>query len=193
MDHVYFPVTAVLGFLVLMESGDAAEVATIGSEGMAGVGILVSDTTNPYRLITQVDGDCFRIPAAVCKRLIAECPCLREVVLRYAIILLEQSGQNAACNLHHTLEERVSRWLLATADRVARSEFPVTQEFLSEVLGVHRQSVNITARLLQQAGLISYQRGYLRILDREGLEQTACECFRLTKETYRRIMGVACR
>ncbi len=130
-----------------------------------------------------------RFTAFEFKGLLETSACLRDMVGRYVLTLLQQHAQNAACNLHHKIDERLCRWLLTTSDRVGRDNFQVTQEFLSEMLGVSRQSVNVTAGQLQQQGLISYRRGNLRINDRVLLEASACECYAVTKETYERLMS----
>ncbi|HEX6987821.1 MAG TPA: Crp/Fnr family transcriptional regulator [Planctomycetaceae bacterium] len=186
----YFPLTNVLSSVIELNDGSAVEVAVIGNEGLAGVGLLVDERSNPHRLVQQVEGESLRMPADAFRQALDESPALRRVTERYVLTLLRQAGQNAACNRHHTVEERMCRWLLATADRVERDEFYITQEFLGEMLGVRRQSVNLAAGLLQQAGLITYRRGNLRILDRGGLERAACECYRVTNEAYERLMRV---
>ena len=113
---------------------------------------------------------------------------LSQLLLRYAMVLIQRGAQNGACIQHHTIEERMCRWLLETAYRKGQDQFGLTQEFLSDMLGVRRQSVNLTARLLQQANLIKYHRGELTILDRAGLEEASCECFRVTSQMYERMM-----
>ena len=118
----------------------------------------------------------------------AESEALSSLLLRYALVLIQRGAQNGACIQHHTIEERMCRWLLETAHRKGADRFGLTQEFLADVLGVRRQSVNLTARLLQRANLITYHRGELTILDRAGLEEASCECFRVTSRMYDRTM-----
>jgi CRP-like cAMP-binding protein len=183
-----FPATGLLSSVVLLQNGATVEAAAIGNEGMAGLASLIDENANPYRIVQQIPGEVLRLPAAEFRSLVAANPRFREVVGRYALTLLQQHAQNAACNLHHRVEERMCRWLLSTADRVGGDQFAVTQEFLSELLGVSRQSVNLTAGQLQDAGLIAYRRGNLRITDRDALERAACECYQVTKETYDRLM-----
>jgi CRP-like cAMP-binding protein len=189
IPHVHFPLTNVISAVLLLEDGTPVEATTIGNEGAAGVGAMLgAEQPSAYRLIQQVEGDSLRIPADEFRRLLAEFDGLRELLLRYVFSLLHQAAQNAACNLHHRVEERMARWLLASADRAGRDEFELTQELLSQMLGVRRQTVNLTAGVLQQAGIITYRWGRLKVLDRAALEQTACECYRITKETSARIM-----
>jgi CRP-like cAMP-binding protein len=184
-----FPVTGLLSAVVSFRDGAVAEAAAIGNEGVAGLAALIDDRASPYRVVQQVPGEVLRLPAADFRELVASNPRMRDVVGRYVLTLLHQYAQNAACNLHHRVEARLCRWLLTTADRTGRDQFAVTQEFLSEMLGVSRQSVNITAGALQDAGLIAYRRGSLRITDRAALEASACECYRVTNEAYERVMG----
>ncbi len=185
---VHFPTSGVLSSIVTLENGLVVEAATIGNEGMAGLTALVDDYSSPYRVIQRVGGEMLRISTVEFRDLLEAIPSLRDIIGRYVMTLLQQHAQNAACNLHHTIERRMSRWLLTTSDCVGRDGFQVTQEFLSEMLGVSRQSVNTAAGELQQAGLIAYSRGNLRITDRTRLEAAACECYRVTKDAYNRLM-----
>lgn len=188
LESTWFPVTSVLSSLVILENGTPVEAYAIGREGMAGLALLIESTLSPHRVIQEVDGETLRIPASTFRRVLAESSSLQQLMQRYALTLLDQAGQNTACIAEHPLEERMCRWLLATSERARRDEFPITQEFLSEMLGVRRQAVNITARLLHRAGIIEYTRGRLRILDRSGLEQGSCECYWTNKAIYDRLM-----
>ncbi len=189
MRYAYFPTSCMLSAVVIMQDGTVLEAAGIGREGMVSTAVLLEEAINPYRIIQQVPGEALRVPAVTLKEILAQSPPVFYLLHRYTMTLLQQTGQNAACNLHHTLEERMSRWLLTAADRKGCDELEMTQELLSEMLGVRRQTVNLAARLLQQAGLITYRRGRLTILDRDELEQNACECYRINLHTYERIMG----
>lgn len=186
--YAYFPTTSMLSSIILLSDGTAVEAATIGNEGMAGFGLLVKETASPYRVVQQIHGETLRIEARQLQHALASSSLLRDLLQRYVFTLLQQTGQNAACNLHHRIGPRMSRWLLQTSDRAGRHEFNITQEFLSEMLGVSRQSVNGAARQLQEAGLIEYRRGYVAILDRQKLESNACECYAVFNETYARYM-----
>jgi CRP-like cAMP-binding protein len=191
LREVHFPLSNVISAVIVLEDGTPVEAATIGNEGMAGIGVLLGEQhPMPYRLIQQVEGESLRVAADLLRRLLAESDELRKVLMRYLFTLMHQAAQNAACNLHHRVEERMARWLLASADRAGRDEFELTQEFLSQMLGVRRQTVNLTAGVLQQAGIITYRWGKLKILDRAALEQTACECYRITHATAARIMRI---
>ena len=188
-ECVYFPTTGVISAVVSLKNGALTEAAMIGNEGVASLSAVVDQEGSPYRLVQRVDGELLRFTAFEFRALLETSPCLRDLMARYLLTLLQQHAQNAACNLHHKIDERLCRWLLTTSDRVGRDNFQVTQEFLSEMLGVSRQSVNVTAGQLQQQGLIAYRRGNLRINDRAQLEAAACECYLATREMYERLMS----
>jgi CRP-like cAMP-binding protein len=188
---VHFPVSGVLSSMVVLENGSTVEASTIGNEGMDGLYLLADPLANPYRINVQVQGEMFRMSTTAFKRARSESSALSQLLLRYALVLIQRGAQNGACIQHHTIEERMCRWLLETAHRKGQDQFGLTQEFLSDMLGVRRQSVNLTARLLQQANLIKYHRGELTILDRVGLEESSCECFRVTSQMYERMMKLS--
>jgi CRP-like cAMP-binding protein len=185
---VHFPESGVLSSMVVLEDGSTVEASTVGNEGMDGLYLLADQLANPYKVNVQVAGEFLRIPAATFRRVLQENSAMFQLLLRYGLVSLQRGAQNAACIQHHTIEERMCRWLLETAHRKGEDRFGLTQEFLSDMLGVRRQSVNLTARVLQRANLITYHRGELTILDRAGLEETSCECFRVTTEMYERAM-----
>jgi CRP-like cAMP-binding protein len=185
---VHFPLSAVLSSMVVLENGATVEASTLGNEGMDGLYLLAEPLANPYKINVQVEGELLRIPAAAFRRILKESAAMSQLLMRYALVSIQRGAQNGACIQHHTVEERMCRWLLETAHRKGRDRFHLTQEFLSDMLGVRRQSVNLTARVLQTAGLIEYRRGELAILDRAGLEEASCECFRVTSEMYERSM-----
>jgi CRP-like cAMP-binding protein len=185
---VHFPESGVLSSMVVLEDGSTVEGSTVGNEGMDGLYLMAHKLANPYKINVQVSGDFLRIPAIGFTQLLERAPSLPQLLLRYALVSIQRGAQNAACIQHHTIEERMCRWLLETAHRKGEDKFGLTQEFLSDMLGVRRQSVNLTARVLQQAGLISYHRGELTILDRAGLEDASCECFQVITQTYERTM-----
>jgi CRP-like cAMP-binding protein len=174
--------------MVLLEDGSTVEGSTVGNEGMDGLYLLARKLANPYKINVQVSGEFLRLPAAAFAQVMEQAPALPQLLIRYALVSIQRGAQNAACIQHHSIEERMCRWLLETAHRKGEDEFGLTQEFLSDMLGVRRQSVNLTARVLQNAGLISYHRGQLTIRDRAGLEQSSCECFRVTDAIYERSM-----
>ena len=185
---VHFPISAVLSSMVVLENGSTVEGSTLGNEGMDGLYLLSEPLANPYKINVQVEGDLLRLPAAEFKQILKESAAMSQLLMRYALVSIQRGAQNGACIQHHTIEERMCRWLLETAHRNGKDQFHLTQEFLSDMLGVRRQSVNLTARLLQQANLIKYNRGELTIVDRVGLEEASCECFRVTSEMYERSM-----
>lgn len=185
---VHFPLSAVLSSMVVLEDGSTVEGSTLGNEGMDGLYLLTEPLANPYKINVQVAGDVLRLPAAAFRQILKESAAMSQLLMRYALVSIQRGAQNGACIQHHTIEERMCRWLLETAHRKGQDRFHLTQDFLSDMLGVRRQSVNLTARLLQGAGLIEYRRGELTILDRAGLEEASCECFRVTSEMYERSM-----
>jgi CRP-like cAMP-binding protein len=185
---VHFPVSGVLSSMVVLEDGSTVEASTVGNEGMDGLYLLADPLANPYRINVQVPGEMMRMSADEFRRARSEKNALSQLLMRYALVLIQRGAQNGACIQHHTIEERMCRWLLETAHRKGADHFGLTQEFLADMLGVRRQSVNLTARLLQQANLIKYCRGELTILDREGLEEASCECFNVTSQMYERTM-----
>lgn len=175
--YVYFPLDAVLSMLAVVADGRAVEFATVGREGMSGSNETLTGAGTPMRVISQVPGMAVRIPAGTLSELAQTNLRALELLLRYNQSLLVQAAQIAACNRLHPVEERCARWLLMTHDRVGRDEFMLTQEFLSQMLGVRRARVNVAAGILQRAGLIGYSRGRIRLTDREGLEAASCECY----------------
>lgn len=189
--YVHFPLSGVLSSMVVLEDGSTVEASTIGNEGMDGLYLLADPLASPYRIKVQVQGDMLRMSATAFKQALSESAALSQLLLRYALVLVQRGAQNGACIQNHTIEERMCRWLLETAHRKRADRFPLTQEFLSDMLGVRRQSVCLTARILQHANLIDYQGGELTILDRTGLEETSCECFRVTSQMYERMMKLS--
>ncbi len=188
---VHFPLSAVLSSMVVLENGGSVEASTIGNEGMDGLYLMADTLSNPYKINVQVEGDLLRLPASEFKQILKSSPAMHQLLMRYALVSIQRGAQNGACIQHHTIEERMCRWLLETAHRNGKDKFHLTQEFLSDMLGVRRQSVNLTARLLQGAQLIDYHRGELTILDRAGLEEASCECFDATAALYEQSMTVA--
>ncbi|MBL8849681.1 MAG: Crp/Fnr family transcriptional regulator [Planctomycetaceae bacterium] len=184
LEFAYFPVGCVLSSLIVFENGMTVETATAGNEGMVYAGLSLRPQHMPYRIIPQIAGECLRIAAEELLRSIREIPRLGALLQRYCLSLLLETSQNAACNLRHTVEQRMARWLLLCADRSGKDEFELTQEFLAMMLGVRRQSVNVTAGLLNDRRLIDYRRGGIKVLDRAGLTSAACECYRAISRLY---------
>jgi CRP-like cAMP-binding protein len=188
---VYFPHTCVLSILVPLKDDIAVEAATVGREGFLGVPILLGGETTATRTISQVPGVASRLPASVFRRVITEDPSLRDFSLRYAQALSEQTSRAVACNIRHELPERCARWLLMTCDRVGSQEFRLSHEFLANMLGVRRATVTVAAGMLQSAGLIRYRRGRVTIMDSAALEEASCECYRIVRGHYERLIGTA--
>jgi CRP-like cAMP-binding protein len=189
IQYVYFPNSGVISLINIMEDGGAIEVATLGNEAMVGIPILLGADQVPAETFVQVPGEALRMKVSVFKREVTPGSSLHTLLLRYTQTLINQIAQSAACNRLHSVEERASRWLLLTQDRVNSDEFPMTQEFLSQMLGVRRATVSEVAAALQKAGLISYQRGKITILDRQGLESASCECYQIVKQEYIRLLS----
>lgn len=186
---VYFPTTAVFSIVVRMEDGRQIEATTIGNEGLIGMIALGAPDFSPQTAIVQVAGGAYRVETGVFVEAVAAGDVLRRLVRRYAAYRLGQASQTIACNAVHSVEERMARWLLLTHDRAGSDAFSLTHEFLAEMLGIRRQSVTVTAGLLQRAGLITYRRGAVRVHDRPGLERASCECYRASRSLYERLIG----
>jgi CRP-like cAMP-binding protein len=177
IEFVYFPNTAMVSVLNLMEDGRSIEVGLVGKEGAVGLPLLGGFRTSSHRVVTQGNGTAYRIGAQEFRKLLSACPHLGTALVRYSQTFIMQTTQIAACNRLHEVEERLARWLLMTHDRVANDELPLTQEFLGQMLGARRASVSVSASILQKAGLISYIHGKVKILNRRGLEKASCECY----------------
>ncbi|HMF55354.1 MAG TPA: Crp/Fnr family transcriptional regulator [Pyrinomonadaceae bacterium] len=184
IEYVYFPNDAMISLLSLLADGSTIEVGVLGCEGMSGIASLLSTDSSPYQALVQTGGTALRTRREVVQEEFERDGSFRTVMLRYTRMLLGQTSQVAACNGLHTIDERLARWLLMGRDRVHSNYLPLTQEFLSHMLGVRRSGVTVAARTLQQAGLINYNRGRINILDEQGLEQVACECYAIIKEEF---------
>jgi len=189
IEFVYFIETGVGSLVNTMKNGDAAEVGTIGNEGMVGLPLLLGDDRAPTSVYVQVPGAGLRMKAVLFKKELERSASMRAVMLRYAHAFFNQVAQSAACNHFHTLEQRCCRWLLMTHDRMHSDEFLLTQEFLAMMLGVQRTGVTAAAGALQRAGLIRYRRGTVTILDRRGLMRRSCECYGISKREFDRLLG----
>jgi CRP-like cAMP-binding protein len=190
IEGVYFPLDGVISLVTALEGGDIVEVATVGNEGIVGVP-LVSHGTLAVRAIAQVAGRSLRMEAAAYLDEVEGCASFRAVTESYVRALFGQISQAAACNRLHTNEERLSRWLLMSHDRVGCDEFAITHEFLGQMLGSRRATVTLSAGILQAAGLIRYHRGHVTILDREGLEAVSCECYGVIKRELEQVVATA--
>jgi len=190
INEVYFPVDAVVSVLTRMDDGASVEIATIGNEGLVGVSVAWgADTMNPKEFATvQVPGTIVSMDREAFRQEVQRQGPLASLVERYTQAFFTQVSQQVACNGLHSVEQRCARWLLLTQDRAGTDEFPMTHEFLAQMLGVRRATVTVTAGILQKAGFVQFTRGRVAIVDREGLEDAACECYAVTREVYERLL-----
>jgi CRP-like cAMP-binding protein len=188
VEHVIFPLDGVASMISVGDSGGSIEVATIGREGIVGLPLFLGGESAAGEVFIQVPGKGLFMLAARFQHHVGQEPALTRILLLYTQALLTQVAQCSACNQHHSISGRCARWLLQTHDRVNGDEFPMTHEFLSLMLGVRRATVTETAQGLQARGLIQYHRGVVNVLDRIGLEQAACECYRLINGEYTRLL-----
>lgn len=189
MPYVYFPNTGVVSMLTVMEDGVAVEIATVGNEGMVDLFVFLGLEESDSRLLIQVPGTAMRMESARFRAHAEQIPALRLLLGYYATASFALVAQSAACNRMHPVVERCARWLLMTHDRVDAAEFPMTHNFLSEMLGIRRPSVSVAAAALQAAGFISYHRGTVTVVDRAGLEGASCECYALIRARFDRLAG----
>ena len=189
LSHVYFPTSAIVSLHYVTEDGASAEIAGVGNEGILGVSLFMGGNTTPSRAVTLTAGHGYRLKAQLLMEEFNRAGVLMNLLLRYTQALMAQMAQTAVCNRHHSLEQQLCRWLLLTLDRKPSSDLTMTQEFIANMLGVRRESVTAAAGQLQQAGLISYRRGHISVLDRAGLEALACECYKVVKKEYGRLLN----
>lgn len=189
LDYLYFPTTSIVSLVYTMEDGSTAEMGLAGNDGVVGIALFMGGETTPNRGIVQLAGDAFRMKAKILQAEFKRGGALQWLLLRYTQALITQISQTAVCNRLHSVEQRLCRWLLLTHDRVPSSELQLTQEFISNMLGVRREGVTQAARHLQGAGLIRYARGHITILDRQGLEAAVCECYRVVKNEFDRLLS----
>ncbi len=191
IEFVHFIESGVGSLVSTMANGQAAEVGTIGNEGVIGLPVLLGDSRAPSSMYVQVPGRGLRMRARAFRELLDQNQRMRAALLRYTHVFFNHIALTAACAHFHSLEQRCCRWLLMTHDRMPSDTFLLTHEFLSMMLGVRRAGVSVAAGALQRAGLIRYQRGRITILDRKGLEERACECYAVTKAEFDRLLGSA--
>ena len=186
---VIFPETSVNSIIAIDGEGGEVEVGTVGYEGVVGLPLFLGAATAPGRAYTQIGGESYRVDAETFTRLANSLPSLRDMLRRYTQGFVSQVSQSVACNRLHSLGERLARWLLSCADRVGENRFPLTQEFMAQMLGVRRATVGEAAKDLQERGLIRYSRGTVEILDRGGLETAACSCYRIVRDEFDKLLG----
>lgn len=187
-SHVYFPHKAMVSLVSMMEDGTTIEVGLVGQEGMLGIPVLLGGGTTTNKALVQVAESGMRMKADVLKSEFNRGGVLQSLLLRYMQALFTQVSQIAACNGLHSLEERFARWLLSVQCCLQSDELPLTQEFISQMLGVRRSGVTVAASTLSQAGMIRYSRGKITILNQEDLEATSCECYKVIKNEFSRLL-----
>jgi CRP-like cAMP-binding protein len=188
LSHVYFPTTAIVSLLYVMESGASAEIAVVGNDGIVGVAIFMGGASTPGRAVVQSAGRSLRLKAGIVEQEFNQSGPVLHLLLRYTQALLTQMAQTAVCNRHHSLHQQLCRWLLLSLDRLPNDELVMTQELIADMLGVRREGVTEAAGKLQKEGLIRYQRGHITVLDRAGLEKCTCECYAVVKKEYARLL-----
>lgn len=189
ITHVYFPHQAVVSLVTSMEDGSTIEVGLVGSEGMVGIPVILGGNITNNQAFVQIAGAGMRMDANILKTEFNRSGPLQTLLLRYCQALLTQVSQSAACNRFHTIEERLARWMLLVQDCVGSDELALTQEFIAQMLGTRRSGVTVAAGTLQKAGMLRYTRGRITIVNREVLEATACECYRVISDEFARLLA----
>jgi CRP-like cAMP-binding protein len=193
MNYVYFPTTAIVSLLYVMENGASAEIAVVGNEGIVGIALFMGGETMPNRAVVQSEGHAYRMRGQELNLEFNRAGALQHLLLRYTLALLSQMAQTAVCNRHHSVDQQLCRWLLLSLDRLPSNELSMTQELIANMLGVRREGVTEAAGRLQSAGLIHYNRGRITVLDRPGLEARVCECYQVVSKEFRRLLpDIAC-
>jgi CRP-like cAMP-binding protein len=188
LSHVYFPTTAIVSLLYVMENGASAEIAVVGNEGVVGISLFMGGGSTPSRAVVQSAGEGYRLRASAVKDEFNRSHPVMHLLLRYTQALITQMAQTAVCNRHHTLSQQLCRWLLLSLDRLSGNDLVMTQELIANMLGVRREGVTEAALLLQKAGVIRYARGHITVIDRPALEARTCECYAVVKREYDRLL-----
>lgn len=188
LTHVYFPTTAIVSLLYVLENGASAEIAVVGNEGTVGISLFMGGGSTPSRAVVQSAGSGFRLRAQAMRDEFQRAGPVMHVLLRYTQALITQMAQTAVCNRHHSLDQQLCRWLLLSLDRIQSNELAMTQDLIANMLGVRREGVTVAALKLQAAGLIRYARGHITVLNRDGVEKRACECYAVVKKEYDRLL-----
>jgi len=187
--HVYFPNNGMISLLSVTEQGQTVEVGFTGYEGMVGLPVLLGQTEMPYQAMVQVKAECLRIETKHILKIFNQCGGFHDIALRYFYVVVKQISQTCVCNHFHTIEARLCRWLSVMCERSEDKHLSLTQEFLSQMLGVQRTSIGMIAQSMQLAGIIRYRRGKIEIVDDERLKNAACECFKIVKEEQERFIN----
>jgi len=189
LDYVFFPTTSIISLLYTMENGSSAEMGLTGNDGVVGIALFMGGGTMPNRAVVQSAGGALRMKAKILQDEFALGGKFQHLLLRYTQALITQISQTAVCNRLHSVEQQLSRWLLLSHDRLNTDELIMTQELIADMLGVRREGVTVAAGRLQDYGAISYVRGRIQILDRQKLEEAVCECYRVVKDEFERLLG----
>jgi len=189
VNSVYFPEDCVISLVTEMEDGDSVEAMTVGSDGFAGMAVFHGAPSSRLKAIGQITGAARRIPAEDFLELTRDCEAFDNLLHRYSQFVFETVSQSAACNRLHVIEQRCARWLLMSQDRVGRNRFDLTQEFLAEMLGVRRPGVTVAMGILEKQGLIAHSRGSIAVVDRAGLENASCECYRTIRDRQAKLIA----
>jgi CRP-like cAMP-binding protein len=188
LDHVYFPTNSIVSLLYVMADGASAEIAVVGNEGLVGVALFMGGESTPSRAVVQSAGWAYRLKGQLLKEEFERGGAMQHLLLRYTQALLTQMAQTAVCNRHHSIDQQLCRWLLLSLDRLASDELTMTQELIANMLGVRREGVTAAAGNLQDAGLIRYSRGHIKVVDRPGIEARCCECYAVVKRESDRLL-----
>jgi CRP-like cAMP-binding protein len=188
LAHMYFPTTAIVSLLYVLESGASAEIAVVGNDGLVGIALFMGGGSTPSRAVVQSAGRGYRLKASKMQEEFNRGGVVMHLLLRYTQSLISQMSQTAVCNRHHSLDQQLCRWLLMSIDKLQGNELVMTQELIANMLGVRREGVTEGATKLQKAKLIKYSRGHITVLDRAGLEKRACECYEVVKKEYARLL-----
>jgi CRP-like cAMP-binding protein len=189
LEFIYFPTTAIISLLYIMENGSTAEIGMAGNDGLVGIALFMGGSTTPSRAVVQSAGNAFRLRSSALRSAFGQGGVFQKILLRYTQSLMTQISQTAVCNRLHAVEKQLCRWLLINHDLLQTNELVMTHDLIANMLGVRREGVSIAAGHLQKEGLIRYVRGTITILDRPGLEAAACECYQVVKDEYDRLLG----
>ena len=187
LDHLYFPTTAIVSLLYVMEDGASAEIAVVGKEGVVGISLFMGGESTPSRAVVQSAGSSYRLAARYMQVEFNRGGSLQHLLLRYTQALITQMAQTAVCNRHHSVDQQLCRWLLLSLDRLEGDSLIMTQELIANMLGVRREGVTAAAGKLQKAGVINYRRGHITVIDREKLETLSCECYEVVRRESDRL------
>lgn len=188
ISHVFFPTTAIISLLYVLENGASAEISIVGNEGIVGIALFMGGETTLNRAIVQSAGQAYRLKGQLLLQEFNRAGSLQHLLMRYTMALLSQMSQTAVCNRHHSVDQQLCRWLLLSLDRLSSNELSMTQELIADMLGVRREGVTEAAGKLQSAGLIKYRRGRISVLDRPGLEARVCECYGVVRKEFSRLL-----